>query len=272
MATILVTSVAGSPGVSTTALALTMSWPRPVLMIEADILRYSAVMAGYFRGQMKHTKGMGELPVAVRSSSEGLTVHHLLGHSIALDAQDQSLRKVVPGFRDPAAASSWQHLWGPLGMAAAALEQSGADVIIDAGRWTPKDPRAALFTQADQVLLLVPPDLPSLVAAHHRVPELRRMTDAVGRDDALLVATAATAHTGAYGSREASKALGLEIMNALEWDPRTAAVFSQGESQKKPFRSTKLGRSTLALQNRLISRLNDRRKLMHRPTEYASTR
>ncbi|WP_336657507.1 MULTISPECIES: hypothetical protein [unclassified Leucobacter] len=273
MATILLTSLSGSPGVSTATLALAMNWPRPVLMIEADIARYSAVMPGYLRGQEKHSKGMGEIPVSVRGSAEGLTIHHLLGHSIGLDSPDKPLKKVVPGFRDPAAAGSWRDLWGQLGAAAATLEQSGADVLIDAGRWAPKDPRALLLPQIDQILVLATPDLPSLVAAHHRMPELQLTLESGGRPgDSLLVSPAATPHSGAYGRRETSKVLGVETTTPLEWDPRAAAIFSHGEPARKTFTKTKFGRSIITLQTELLNKIDAQRKLLFRDSEPARTR
>ena len=36
MALIVLTSASGSPGVTTTALGLALTWPRPVLLVEAD--------------------------------------------------------------------------------------------------------------------------------------------------------------------------------------------------------------------------------------------
>ena len=49
MALIVLTSAAGSPGVTTTAVGLALTWPRPVLLVEADPTGGSAVLAGYFR-------------------------------------------------------------------------------------------------------------------------------------------------------------------------------------------------------------------------------
>ena len=56
MALIVLTSAAGSPGVTTTALGLALTWHRPVLLVEADPTGGSALLAGYFRGQTAPTQ------------------------------------------------------------------------------------------------------------------------------------------------------------------------------------------------------------------------
>jgi hypothetical protein len=55
MALIVLTSASGSPGVTTTALGLALTWVRPVLLVEADPTGGSGSPAGYFRGQAAPT-------------------------------------------------------------------------------------------------------------------------------------------------------------------------------------------------------------------------
>lgn len=45
MAVITVTSANGAPGVTTTALALALAWPRPCLLVEADVAGGSSILA-----------------------------------------------------------------------------------------------------------------------------------------------------------------------------------------------------------------------------------
>ena len=52
MAVITLTSVSGSPGVSTAALALGVHWPRPVVVIEADTNAVTSAMPGFFRSNL----------------------------------------------------------------------------------------------------------------------------------------------------------------------------------------------------------------------------
>lgn len=55
MAMITLVSASGAPGVTSTALALASSWPRPVLLVEADPSGSSALLAGFWRGSRDHT-------------------------------------------------------------------------------------------------------------------------------------------------------------------------------------------------------------------------
>lgn len=65
MAIITLTSASGSPGVTTTALGLALVWPRPVVLVEADPTGGSALLAGYWRGQLDHV-GLLDLVLAER--------------------------------------------------------------------------------------------------------------------------------------------------------------------------------------------------------------
>jgi cellulose biosynthesis protein BcsQ len=58
MAVIVLASASGSPGVSTTALGLTLNWHRPVLLVDADPTGSSSVFAGYFHGTQEPTGGL----------------------------------------------------------------------------------------------------------------------------------------------------------------------------------------------------------------------
>lgn len=46
---------------TTTALGLAMSWPRPVLLVEADPTGRSGLLAGFFRGSREYDGGLIEL-------------------------------------------------------------------------------------------------------------------------------------------------------------------------------------------------------------------
>jgi len=58
MAVLALTSAKGAPGVSTAALAMTLLWPRPALLLEADPTGGSSVLAGYLRGTVDHSRGL----------------------------------------------------------------------------------------------------------------------------------------------------------------------------------------------------------------------
>ena len=66
MAVIVLASAAGSPGVTTSTLGLALTWPRPVLLVEADPTGGSAMLAGFFRGTTAQTAGLIDLVWAHR--------------------------------------------------------------------------------------------------------------------------------------------------------------------------------------------------------------
>ena len=84
MALIVLASASGSPGVSTTALGLTLNWHRPVLLVDADPTGSSAVFAGYFHGTQEPTGGLINLALALR---EGTLAAALPRETLLLDPE-----------------------------------------------------------------------------------------------------------------------------------------------------------------------------------------
>lgn len=77
MAVIALTSISGSPGVSTAALALGVHWPRPVVVIEADTNAVTSAMPGFFRSNLLPELG-GIEKVQLAYSRGILTLEDLL--------------------------------------------------------------------------------------------------------------------------------------------------------------------------------------------------
>ena len=68
MAVIVFTSGPGAPGVTTTALALALTWPRHVLLADCDRDPSQVVLAGYLRGLDSGGRG---LPSVAQAQREG---------------------------------------------------------------------------------------------------------------------------------------------------------------------------------------------------------
>src|SRR5699024_5857767 len=128
VALIVLTSASGSPGVTTTALGLALTWHRPVLLVEADPTGGSPVAAGELRGQLAPPEAMLELALA---HQDGNLLETLAAVSITLPS---SKVRFVAGIRSHEPAPSLLPLWEPLGIALRSLEDTGQDVIVDAGR------------------------------------------------------------------------------------------------------------------------------------------
>ena len=221
MALAVLASASGAPGVTTTALGLAMRWPRPVVLVDADPVGGSPVLAGLFQGAVAHPDAMVQLVLAQR---EGRLGEALPTSLVVLEGANAS---VLVGPRSHVQAGSLRELWRPLAVELRALEASGQDVIIDAGRLGMAHSATALVESADLALLVCGSGLPELSAA---------------RQWGLAWAEAAAAGTGAgtvgcvvvgpgrpYRLREVAKAVGLGGFGSLCWDPRAAARVSRGE-------------------------------------------
>ena len=68
MAVIVLASASGAPGVTTTALGLAMTWSRPVVLVDADPVGGSAILAGYCRGALSHNDATVNLVLAHRDA------------------------------------------------------------------------------------------------------------------------------------------------------------------------------------------------------------
>jgi hypothetical protein len=175
MAVIALTSARGAPGVSTTALAMTLLWPRSALLAECDPAGGSSTLTGYLRGGVEHTRGLLGLAVAHRHSQLGETV--LWSETLPLadgpGGSGPSGRWLLPGLSDAAQAPSTAGLWGPLGGVLAGLERAGTDVLVDAGRLGAAHGPMPLLRSADVVLLVLGTSLPAVAAARARLGVLR---------------------------------------------------------------------------------------------------
>src|SRR3546814_9583510 len=113
MALIVLAPASGSPGVSTTALGLTLNWPRPVLMVDADPTGSSSVFAGYFHGTQEPTGGLINLALSLR---DGGLADALPRETLLLDPEAPAERSAwfLPGIRAHEQAPSLLALWEPL--------------------------------------------------------------------------------------------------------------------------------------------------------------
>jgi len=225
MAIICVTSASGSPGVTTTCVGLALSWPRPVLLVEADPTGGSGILAGYFKGQVAHTGGLIELAMAQRQDLVAGELPHQL-----LDMPGSQVR-LLAGSRSHAQAGSLVPLWPALLEALRELDSTGQDVIVDAGRLGLEGSPKPLLYGADVTVLVTRSTLPALIAATSWAETLREETAGTPTYAGVLV----VGEGQPYPAREVANALRLPLVASLAWDRRGAAVISRahGTSPKR---------------------------------------
>ncbi len=189
MALIVLASASGSPGASTAALAFTLNWPRPALLVDAAPDGASGVFAGYFRGAQEPTGGLINLALAHR---DGALAEALPRETLILDAAAPPERApwFLPGIRSHEQAPSMVPLWEPLAEQLRALDRNGQDVIVDAGRLGLVGGPQPLIAASDLTLLVTRNSLPALAGARSWATALREQFVTVAglpRLGALLV-------------------------------------------------------------------------------------
>ena len=160
MALIVLTSASGSPGVTSTALGLAMTWPRPVILVDADPTGARAIPAGYFGGaQLPNDHTIVDLAVSHRQGTLAEDLPRMLMPIPGTRVQ------LLSGPQNHFQARALDSMWEPLGGVFKSLERTGQDVIVDAGRLGLEGFAMKLTTQADLAMLVTRSHLPALVAA-----------------------------------------------------------------------------------------------------------
>lgn len=225
MALIVVTSAAGSPGVSTAALGLAMAWPRPVVLIDADPTGSAAYQAGYFRGaDLGHDPTILDLLVSHRDGTLGTDLPRML-----MTIPETGVR-FLPGLLSPAQSASMKPVWGPLCPALRTL--SGSDVIVDAGRLGLFGSPDPVLLGADLALLVTRTDMVSLSGARSWAETLRERFARAGAFSALGVVLVGEGRP--FRAREVASVLQLPVVTTIAWDPSSAAVLSTGAEPPRP--------------------------------------
>jgi hypothetical protein len=239
MALFVLMSARGAPGVTTTALALALLWPRPTVLLEADVSGSSSVAAGYLRGTLRPQRGLINLAVAHRSGTLG--PDSIREQAVALT--DDESRWLVPALANADQVGSMTgELWDRVGATLTAVSRAGTDVIVDAGRAGAVNGPEPLLRYADLVLLVVRTSLDAVVSARARVGQLRgAAADSVPGVDALGLLLVGDGRPHRAG--DVSKAVGLPVIATVSYDEANAQVLSHGAPRSRRFDTSPLVRS-----------------------------
>ena len=244
-----VTCVSGAPGVTTTVLALAAAWPtvRRVVVVEADP-RGSAVA---IRFGMHDARSVSTLLVDERHglSIEAIARHVQVLPSGILGREVECLVGGRPYQRGPDVRRLWQ------GFCDAA--SGGVDFVVDLGRFDPDAPSQPILERAEQVFVLVRPDLESIGAARRSFSRLAEARGALARQGAparrmRFVCTGGGPYTAVdlakvlqpLAAREPSVRVDF---GELDRDPYAAAVLCGDDRYKVAVPTSRLVRSARAL-------------------------
>ena len=240
MAILLLTSTSGSPGVTTLAVGLALTWPRPILLADCDPGAHQAVLAGYLGG--RSAGGRGLLRVAEAHRDRRPLREAILDQTLPLSAEGESRRLFLPGFTKPGSAAHFGGVWEDLAEAFDRLGEVDIDVIIDCGRLAPQGLPAALLERSALTLVVVTSTLRSIMSARVHIPTLRdhpRLTSPDRGHLGLVV----IGEGEPYGRAEIAKALDVAVITGIARLGSAAQASCEGRPRSRRFDSSPLIRS-----------------------------
>jgi hypothetical protein len=240
MGIVLLTSTSGSPGVTTLAVGLALTWPRPILLADCDPGAHQAILAGYLGGRSAGGKGL--LRVAEAHRDRRPLREAVLDQTLPLSAEGEIRRLFLPGFTRPGSAVHFGGVWEDLAEAFDRLGEVDIDVIIDCGRLVPYGLPAALLERSALTLVIVTSTLRSIMSARVNLPTLRDQPRHTSIDRGHL-GLIIIGDGLPYGPGEIAKALDLPVIASIAYDPKAAAHLSDGHPRHRRFDSSPLIRS-----------------------------
>lgn len=216
MAIIALVSAKGSPGVSTAALACTLTWAGRTILAECDPAG-GDILAGYL-ATLNIPGDHGLLQIAKADLHQQLNTV-FWGQLIDLDSPHRR-RLVLPGLADLAQAAALRATWPRLATFFIDLERAGYDVIADCGRISLDSPWPVLENAASVLLVLRPTNLRAIVPASPALALLRRRLGHTA--DAGALGLLLVGDDGDYSHRELEHRLRAPVVARLPDDRRTA--------------------------------------------------
>lgn len=221
MSLVALCSVTGSPGVTTTALALGWVWPvvtgRRVVVLDADPAG-SGLLPGHLRGAVPPTGGV--LRLAAQQGAQSAQV--VLENCIAWD--DDHARLLLVGVTASVEARGVGGLWHAIVDLVPDLDGLGFDLLADVGRLEHVFEPTVLLEHAGSAVVVTRPTLGGVLGATAGLARLRDLRGPVRSTSALLVGD----HRP-YSAADVRHELGLDMLPVVAWDPRSTERLHSGE-------------------------------------------
>ncbi len=213
-------SPGGAAGCTTTALAITLTWPKPVILAECDPAG-GDILAGLFAGHLPAPRGLLGVAFEVGRGVAAMSAE-ADGQLAALD--DGRTRMFLAGLSDPRQAPGLAPAWPAI---ARMLSGQSCDVIADCGRLDAGDGQpAGVLAEADLVAMALRSSLRQIAAARPRIEMLAQLHGGYDRMGLLLVGDKG------HSRAEIARTLGVPVMACLPSDAKTAAVLSDGVGRR----------------------------------------
>jgi hypothetical protein len=220
----------GAPGVTTTAMALTAVWPRPILLAECDpsggdlVYRFPSAAGGH----LDPRRGVLSLGIAAR---RGMPAQQAWEHVQKM----QGGMDLLAGVTNAEQGAGLNTLWGPIGRLLAGLPQ--ADVIADCGRIGVDNPVYDLLAEASLILLVSRAGIADVIRLRDRVVALSAATEQRRRPARIGVLVLADPKQLSSALGEVQHVLNqgsgsAKVLGGLPDDPRGAQLFRAGQVGK----------------------------------------
>lgn len=231
-------SAKGSPGATSSALALAALWPRPVVLVEADPVGSDL----RFRARAARGEVLGAAPNLLGVAAAGR-------RSRLVDVREWAQRlacgvELVVGPATPAQGHGLGSLWPDL---AQALVAAPCDVVVDVGRLDPRSGAIELVRRAQVAICVLSASLESVMHTRQLVADLTSSTP--GRIVPLLVGRARTARVDRadLDSVILDQGLAAEPAAHLALDRSGLAGLERGHARGSRMRASALMRSARAV-------------------------
>lgn len=238
----------GSPGVSTVALALAATWPRPVVLAELDPagadlpLRLTTETGDPL---LSSSTGVLSLAAACRTGPAPIEEHT---QSLPYTPEHAA---VLTGVATSDQAAGMASLWSSI---SDALAGHGGDVLADLGRLQPDSPAHAVVHRADILVGVARDNAEGMLRLRDRL--LRSQLDRSGptRTAVVLVGDDRRGSEAVAAMRTvlAHAGVGAEVAGHVAWDPGAVSDLHRGRLTSRTQR-TLLIRSIRALLPTLVS-------------------
>ena len=228
MSIIVLTSSGGSPGLTTTALGLALTWPRDVVLVDADPFPGHVIESGSLMGRVPLRAGLIGVATACRDGAD--PVQAMWEETIPLlhDSDDRTVG-LLSGYGHLGHASLMGTSWPSLVSAMIDLGRAGVDVMVDAGRLGPEGLPESLISRASLIAMVTGSRLRQLATLSMRTEEMEAMSSTTTGTMGLIVVGSGRP----YSSREIGHQFGLPVFGDVVFDARAAAVLSDGEPAGK---------------------------------------
>ena len=247
MSVVLLTSAGHAPGVTGLGVALALTWPAPVLLVNEP------------GADRRCSPGTAEVdPVWPRAGwllqahRERRPLAECL-HALTLPLASDRDAAFLPGFSHPGMVALFEPVWRDL---ASVLGDAGRDVVVDAGRITPAGLPSALVDAGSAVVVVTGSRLTDLAALRLYLPSV---VAAAGPDRTGLVVVGPGRP---YGSGEIGHRFDLPVWGKLAWAPVEAEVFAAGTLPPRRLMTSAYVEDVRALSCALTERMAGRRRVV----------